>query len=42
MENLQSQQAGEEILAEDEILQAISIRKLDRLETTSPSQGASN
>jgi hypothetical protein len=42
MENPQSWQVGEELAPEDEILQAISIRKLDRLETTSPSQGASN
>jgi hypothetical protein len=42
MENQLPGQAGEELAPEDEILQAISIRKLDRLETTSPSQGASN
>jgi hypothetical protein len=42
MENQLPRQASEEIVPEDDILLAISIRKLDRLETTSPSQGASN
>jgi hypothetical protein len=41
MENQQST-VSEEVIPEDEALEAISIRKLDRLETTFASQGASN
>jgi hypothetical protein len=42
MDNQQPPRSSEEVVPEGKILQAISIRKLDRLETTRSSQGASN